>query len=208
MSEMLRVSFVLATGHGHRTVPVLPTGRSGRNRRIRSTRRRIAQETDPSVSPLLVGLLSLDDRPWGKYDEPRWYSSDSRVRLCQDREYLFHTTGLLHRRCVLVDVKSRQTVRTAESRSSWRILGDAWSIDLSPGPSCLDMYSSSDRYFLRHRGNIVAKIQDQALFRCPTRWCVYGQESLNEIDLLFLALVCRRSRGRVPEGPRHGPPAL
>ena len=62
------------------------------------------------------GLLSLDDRPWGKYDELGWYSSDSRVQLCQGREYQFHTTGFLHRRCVLVDVKSGQTVRTAESR--------------------------------------------------------------------------------------------
>jgi hypothetical protein len=138
------------------------------------------------------GLLRLDDRPLGKYDEPRWCSKDSRVQLCQHREYQFHTSGFLHRRCVLTDANSGQTVGTAESQSLWT---DAWSIELSTGPADLNMYSSTDRYFVRHRGSIIAAVRNQAFFRFPTRWCVYGQDDLNEIDLLFVTLVCRRSRG-------------
>ena len=106
MSEMLRTSFVLATGHGHRTVSVLSTGRSGRNRRIRSTRRRIAQKTDVSVSSLLVAVRSFESRrsPLGKVRRTRMvlerFASPtlpgSRVPVPHDR---FSASALCTRRC-------------------------------------------------------------------------------------------------------------
>ena len=151
------------------------------------------------------GLLSLDDRPWGKYVEPRWYSRDSRVRLFQRREYRFRTTGFLHRRYVLVDVKSGQTVRTAESRPSWRILSDAWNVELGVKSASLSTTGSAAHYFVRYDNRIIATVHEEAsFFRCSTRWCVHGKNDLNDVDLLFIALGCRRSRGPLLSGNGGG----